>query len=331
MLIDSFGRTLDYLRVSITDRCNLRCLYCMPPQGVKWTPHESILTFEEILGLTGIMSQLGVKHVKVTGGEPLLRRVVSSFMKNLKTIPGIESVTMTTNGILLGEYLNEDAGQDSLPDGINISLDALNREQYRHITRSEADPKTILLLIESLLEKNIKVKINCVPMRGVNENQIIPITSLAKEKNIIVRFIELMPFGFAGNFAPVPGQETAQMIEMAFGPLSPFNGICGNGPAVYYSLAGFTGKIGFINAVSCGFCETCNRLRLTSRGLLKLCLAEDYGMDLREAIRNGRTDRWLVRAIAEFAAGKPKNHSFCEIPGEATRGKIDFYMSGIGG
>ncbi|MCL2722752.1 MAG: radical SAM protein, partial [Treponema sp.] len=203
MLTDSIGRTINYLRVSITDRCNLRCVYCMPPEGVKWKPHDNILTFEEILRLVKIMAVLGVKNVKVTGGEPLLRKGAHSFLKDLKLINGIEKVTLTTNGLLLNSFLNE-TEENALPNAINISLDALDINRYKQITGLNNDnsdvftePKAILSVINRLLEKQITVKINCVPIRSINEEEIIPIAELAKNKNIIVRFIELMPIGCA--------------------------------------------------------------------------------------------------------------------------------------
>jgi len=338
MLLDSFGRTLNYLRISITDRCNLRCLYCMPPEGVEWKPHENILTFEEIIRVVKIMSALGVCNVKVTGGEPLLRRGMPSFLKQLKNIDGIKRVTLTTNGVLLGAYLDEAEimGEDALPDGINISLDALDCERYARITRFprqslqhaesnsglNAPMQMILPMIDRLLEKHVNVKINCVPVRTVNEEEILPITSLAKDKNIIVRFIELMPFGSAHAYQPVSGAETAALIEKAFGVLTSINGITdngitGNGPALYYSLPGFTGKIGFINAVSHGFCETCNRLRLTSEGFLKLCLSNDIGISLREPLRSGVNDEELTRVITNIVKKKPAAHSLSKIYGTA--------------
>jgi len=330
MLVDSFGRTLDYLRISITDRCNLRCLYCMPPEGVKWKPHDNILTFEEIIRIVKITADLGICNLKVTGGEPLLRKGAPSFLKQLKTISGIKKVTLTTNGILLGTYLDEidNMSVDALPDSVNISLDALDSEGYKHITRFTqqnlnvspekklySPPQMILPQIERLLEKQITVKINCVPIRSVNEDEILPIASLAKEKNLIVRFVELMPFGSASIYQPVSGTEIAALIEKTFGALTPFDDVTGNGPAHYFSINGFKGKIGFINAVTHGFCETCNRLRLTSEGFLKLCLSNDTGIDLREPLRSGVNDEEIIDIIKNIAAKKPKSHSLSEIYG----------------
>jgi len=284
----------------------------MPAEGVEWKPHEDILAFEEILRAAKIMTALGIKHIRVTGGEPLLRKGFPLFLKNLKTISGIESVTLTTNGILLNDYLDEAEKLGScLPDAINISLDALETGQYRRITRCEkTNPKTILPLIDRLLAKKITVKINCVPVCSINEQEIIPLAALAREKNIAVRFIELMPIGSAAGLQPLSGTEIMKMIENEFGALSPFTGITGRGPASYYSLDGFTGKIGFINALSHRFCETCNRLRLTSQGFLKLCLSNNLGLDLRELLRNGAEDSELAKVITEASAKKPRSYEF---------------------
>ncbi|MDR0503512.1 MAG: GTP 3',8-cyclase MoaA [Treponema sp.] len=330
MLIDSYGRKLDYLRVSITDRCNLRCFYCMPKQGVEWKPHNEILSFEEILRLVRIMTGLGIKKVKVTGGEPLLRRGAGVFLKNLKEIEGMENVTLTTNGLLLGAYLEYAQFTDSLPDCINISLNALDSGRYKRITLDEeADPKTIPALIDRLSDKGISVKINCVPVRGYNEEEIPAIAALAKDKNIAVRFIELMPLGSVLSCRPVPGNETAAIIEKKFGRLSLYSGVAGNGPAVYYSLSGFKGTIGFINPITQCFCDSCNRLRLTCDGFLKLCLSGDPGIKLKQPLRNGASDSELANAVSEAVSEKPQFHSFSETYREtkAHRGG----MSKIGG
>jgi cyclic pyranopterin phosphate synthase len=334
MLVDSFGRVIDYLRVSVTDRCNFRCIYCMPPEGVEWKPHNTMLRFEEILRLCGIMAGLGIRKIKVTGGEPLVRRGVAAFIKNLKALAGIEEVTLTTNGLLLGAYLDETetAGYSAAVDGINISLDALNPRRYERISRYEkADPAMILPLIDRLLEKGITVKLNCVPIRSFNEDEILPICALAKDKNIAVRFIELLPLGSAGTLKPVHGEETAALLEKTYGTLTPFSGVLGNGPAVYYSLPGFTGKIGFINALSRGFCGTCNRLRLTSEGLLKPCLANELCLDLRKMLRSGACDGDLIQAVNEAVSKKPRFHSLSKTYGASSVETRSGGMSCIGG
>jgi len=318
VLIDSYGRTLDYLRVSVTDRCNLRCVYCMPPQGVPRKPHEAMLSFEEILRAAGIMARLGMRKIKVTGGEPLVRRGAAPFLKNLKSLPGIEKVTLTTNGLLLGGYLDEAEAlaPGSLPDGVNISLDALDNERFRYITRSDgAGPAEILSFVDRLAEKHIPVKLNCVIIRSLNEAEILPLAALARDRDVAVRFIELMPLGAGAALKAVPGGEIAGLLETTYGALTPFSGVPGSGPAVYYSLPGFTGNIGFINPVTRGFCETCNRLRLTSEGLLKPCLSYDLGLDLRPLLRSCASDAELAQAITALVAQKPRHHTLSEIYG----------------
>jgi cyclic pyranopterin phosphate synthase len=292
----------------------------MPPGGVKWKPHNAMLRFEEILRLCGIMAELGIRKFKVTGGEPLVRKGTASFIRGLKAIPGIEQVTITTNGLLLESFLNE-AG-NTIPDAFNLSLDTLDEERFIRLTHSASEGsgchtrvQAILSLVDRLLEKNIPVKINCVPVRGFNEEDILPMAALARDKNIAVRFIELMPLGAASAFRPVPAAEILSMLEKQFGSLSPFTGALGNGPAWYYSLRGFTGKIGFISALSHGFCETCNRLRLSAEGVLKPCLSGDAGTDLRGLLRGGASDGEISGAIEKMVSQKPRSHTFSDLYG----------------
>jgi cyclic pyranopterin phosphate synthase len=290
----------------------------MPAEGVQWKPHDSMLKFEEILRLCRIMAGMGISKIKVTGGEPLVRRGTASFLKELKALAGIEKVTLTTNGLLLGKFLDEaeTISRLSIVDGVNISLDALDEERFRLITRtSGATPKEIIPLIDRLIEKRIPVKINCVPVRGYNEEEIIPLAALARNRNIAVRFIELMPLGSASNFELVKGGETAALLEKEYGELTPFKGIEGNGPAVYYSLPDFTGKVGFINAMSEGFCPSCNRLRLTSEGLLKPCLSDTTALDLRELVRGGALDTEIAASIADTVAKKKRFHTLSSVYG----------------
>jgi cyclic pyranopterin phosphate synthase len=311
---DLFGRTIDYLRVSITDRCNLRCIYCMPPGGVNWTPHENILSFEELLRICGIMAGMGIRRVKVTGGEPLARRGAADFISSLKKIKGIQTVTLTSNGVLLEGELDKFA--DAGLDGVNISLDTLDGETFRRVTGRDGPDKT-LRAIERACAAGLRVKVNCVPLRGINEDDLTGLAALAKTGVEAVRFIELMPLGNnAGSFEFVPGKKVMELLEKEYGEFTPYPGTPGGGPALYYSLRGFRGKIGFINAVSDGFCETCNRVRLTSRGLLKPCLSGDISLDLRGLIRGGSgnpsgcSDREVENAVRALIAQKPRAHTF---------------------
>jgi cyclic pyranopterin phosphate synthase len=325
-MIDRYGRTIDYLRVSVTDRCNLRCVYCMPAEGVAWKSHADVLSFEEILRLCGVMAGMGLRKIKVTGGEPLERKGLAAFIAGLRAIPGIEQATMTTNGLLLENFFREARSlgfpPGALVDGVNISLDTLDQERFCALTRSapgsfaagEGLP-AILRALDRAWALGIPVKVNCVPLRGFNEADLADIAALARHANRTVRFIELMPLGVAGSLEFIPGAEVAALLERTFGALIPFGGALGNGPAAYFSLPAFAGKIGFINAVSEGFCENCNRLRLSSGGLLQPCLSSDDGVDLRGLLSSGASDRTLREAVAEALALKPPSHNFSAVYG----------------
>ena len=324
-MVDSFGRTINYLRLSVTDRCNLRCLYCMPAEGVSWVSHNDVLRFEEILGICRVLAGLGIKAVRITGGEPLVRRGVTDFIRELKAIKGISCVSMTSNGVLLGEYL--EALVDAGLDRVNISLDTLDEKKFCTLTRANTLENmntlkciygfgNILPAIDKALNLGLDVKINCVPLRGFNEDDIVKIAALAKDKHITVRFIELMPFGPAAVLQPLPISETVSLIKKSFGSLKPVSAKpeCsrllppGHGPASYYTLHGFTGYIGFISA-SHNFCKSCNRLRLTSGGNLKSCLFGDDGLDLRALVRGGASNEEIARAIRELVVRKPALHN----------------------
>ncbi|GHU85331.1 cyclic pyranopterin monophosphate synthase [Spirochaetia bacterium] len=310
-MVDSWGRTIDYLRLSVTDRCNLRCIYCMPAEGVEWRPHSEILSFEESLRLCGILGGLGIRTIKVTGGEPLVRRGVTGFIRELKTVPGIEHVTITTNGLLLDQYLDELAAVT--PDGINISLDTLDPERFFRITGQGPEGLAAILRgMDRAGAAGIPVKVNSVLIRGMNDDDVLSLAALAEQR--AVRFIELMPLGRGASMEGVTGEEVIGVLEKEYGKLLPWPGKLGNGPAVYYTIPGFEGKpggkLGFINAVSRKFCGQCNRVRLTSEGLLKSCLASDTSLDLRALLRSGVSDAGLAEAIEEFTAKKPQGHCF---------------------
>ncbi|AEF85852.1 molybdenum cofactor biosynthesis protein A [Treponema primitia ZAS-2] len=316
-MIDRYGRTIDYLRISITDRCNLRCLYCMPAEGVDWKPHGEILSFEEILRLCTVMAGIGIRKVKITGGEPLVRKDVGNFIRSLRAVPGIEQVTLTSNGLLLESFLAENPALSL--GGINVSLDTLDPELYSRITRYPGDTlfrdqgiPSILRALDLAEERGIPVKLNCVPLRGLNEAELPAIAALAKKAGRAVRFIELMPLGSANELEPIPGNEVAALLERAYGKLISYHGRLGNGPAEYFSLPGFAGKIGFINALSEGFCECCNRLRLSSGGMLIPCLSSESGTDLRRLLRSGVSEDELQAAVMETLDRKPGSHNFSE-------------------
>jgi cyclic pyranopterin phosphate synthase len=291
----------------------------MPAEGVESLSHGEVLRFEEVLRICRIMASLGIETIKVTGGEPLVRKGAADLIAELRAIEGVSRVTMTSNGVLLGNYLPALAAAGL--DAVNISLDTLNDERFQELTGIEG-LVNVLSAIDMSVELGLRVKVNCVPLKGFNEDDIVPLAAMAKDRDITVRFIELMPLGAASALQPLPTGEVISLIEGAFGPLKPSAAKLGFGPATYYTAAGFTGFIGIISAVSHGFCKTCNRLRLTASGFLKPCLSSDMGLDLRGLVRGGASDGEIAEAAQQLVAAKPAGHCF----GDA--GNINMYRIG---
>ena len=306
-MIDSLGRNIEYLRISVTDKCNLRCLYCMPDEGIKSLKHSEILNFDEIIKILRCMTVLGVHSVRLTGGEPLVRRDCIRLISMIKDVDGIDRVAMTTNGILLGDRVRE-VVQAGLDD-VNISIDSLNPDVYRRMSRG-GDVRKVLSCINNAVDAGLGVKLNSVPVMGLNDTGLCELAGLARELPVAVRFIELMPLGCGMELMPVPIDKVRSDVEEEYGPLSRDETPHGMGPAVYYKPQGFKGSIGFIGAVSHEFCDRCNRVRLTSDGRLKLCLNHSSGLDLKTLIRSGCTDDELVNAIKDAIIHKPVNHGF---------------------
>ena len=323
-MIDLQGRTIDYARISVTDKCNLRCLYCMPEQGVELLSHEDLLTFEEIQRLAACFSRLGIHTLRVTGGEPMARRGCLGLIRMLKDTEGIRRVTMTSNGILLRGRVAE--AKAAGLDGLNLSMDALSPETYARITRG-GDVRDVLAVIHEAVDLGLSLRLNAVPLRGVNEGELTALAALARDLPMDVRFIELMPVGCGTLQTGIPVAEVRKMLEAAFGPLQPDASPHGPGPAVYGKPAGFKGSIGLISAVSDAFCGRCNRIRLTPEGRLKLCLNRSAGMDLREMIRAGCTDEALTETLRREILQKPPRHGF----GENIPDRDERKMSQIGG
>ncbi|HIY22591.1 MAG TPA: GTP 3',8-cyclase MoaA [Candidatus Flavonifractor merdigallinarum] len=306
-MIDGQGRTIDYLRISVTDRCNLCCVYCMPPEGVEWMPHADLLSYEEIIRLCHLFARLGVRKVRLTGGEPLARKGLPQLVAGIRAIPGIESVSMTTNGIALAEQLPAllDAGLSA----VNLSLDTLDRAQYAAITRRDKLEDALRGLHAALDAPGLRVKLNCVPM-GENDGQLVPLAALAQDHDLAVRFIELMPIGLGGGLPGRTEEEVRARLEAAFGPMIPCSETLGAGPGHYFTLPHFLGKVGFISAMTHQFCHQCNRVRLTATGFLKTCLQYETGVDLRALLRGGADDGVLEAAIAAAIQHKPLRHHF---------------------
>ena len=311
---DSYGRTIEYMRISITDRCNLRCRYCMP-DGAKWIPMSEILTYEEIERICREAVRIGITRFKITGGEPLVRKGCADLIRMIRQIPGTEEVTMTTNGVLLDENL-EDLLAAGL-DAVNISLDTLIPEKYQEITGAdelERVRKSIFMAEKS----GIRVKINTVLQKGVNDEEWKSLAELAKKNKLDVRFIELMPIGQGRAENGISGAWVLGKLKEAYGiegEFYPLEGRFGNGPAAYYQLPGFQGKIGLISALHGKFCDRCNRIRMTSTGKLKACLCYADTISVFEAARHGSEEeiRKLKRAKADPIIAPDKGQVLWEV------------------
>ena len=325
-MIDKRHRGIEYLRISVTDRCNLRCVYCMPEEGVSCLTHDEILTFEEIVTICKSAAELGISKIKLTGGEPLVRKDFTELVRKIKAIPGIEEITLTTNGLLLERQLELliEAGISK----INISLDTLDRARFKEITRVDGLDTVVRAINSAAIHPEVQVKVNSLIAKNLNENEILGLAALAKNEPISVRFIEVMPIGLGRDLQTISKNEMIEILERHYGKLIPYEGKLGNGPAKYYEIPGFEGKIGFISAVSECFCEACNRVRLTANGYLKLCLHSTKGLDLKKLLREGMSQEELTKVMAEAIVSKPEKHHFGEASGSHIENKI---MSQIGG
>jgi cyclic pyranopterin phosphate synthase len=308
VMTDGYGRKIDYLRISVTDKCNLRCKYCMPLEGVEHLHHGELLSLEEIARLVGIMAKMGLKKVRLTGGEPLVRKNIEKLIADIHGIPQIEDIAVTTNGTLLkGRVANL---KENGVGTINISLDTLDRETFKNITGFD-QLENVTEVIGEVLSQDIKCKINCVPCREFNYKSLVDLAGLAKDKPIDVRFIELMPIGCGKNYTGISSREILDMLEAAYGVSHVSKEACDtSGPAKYFEFDAFKGRIGFISPISHRFCSNCNRIRLTAQGSLKLCLHYNYGVDLKSLLRNGASDDRIGQAILEALKSKPQRHDF---------------------
>ena len=328
---DRYGRIIEYMRVSVTDRCNLRCVYCMPREGVPGVAHSDILTFDEIERVCRIGTTLGITRIKLTGGEPLVRRNLPDLAGRLTAVPGIDQVTLTTNGTLLKDNIN------ALVSGgmkyINISIDTLDKERYREITRGGSLEDALDGLRAALSFPELTVKINCVPLEGQRAEEWIRLASIARGSRVEVRFIEMMPVGLGRQFSGQTQEKVLSVLREKFGEPERYQRRLGNGPAVYVHFPGFCGRVGFISAVSHRFCGSCNRIRLTATGCLKPCLQYGGGADLRGLMRQGAGDDEIREAMYKTIYNKPAGHHFEEQNiREDEEGKFEMKeMSRIGG
>jgi cyclic pyranopterin phosphate synthase len=316
---DRYGHRISYLRVSITDRCNERCTYCMPQELQEWLPRDEILSFEETLRLIRIAAPLGVSKVRVTGGEPLTRRDVVNFIRRIPEISGINSVGLSTNGTLLGREITSGktmatALRENGVHSVNISLDTLDREVYSQITGRDFHEEVLRGIDAAIAAGFDQIKLNTVLMRGRNEDQLIPLIEFAGARDLILRFIEMMPVSTtdvldADNFMSV--FEAKRSIESFYGSLIPETEFRTNGPATYYQIPGRKQRIGFIGAMTnLHFCENCNKLRLTCDGKLRPCLGSYLEFDIMKPLRAGASDDELRQFFIDVVDRKPEQHDF---------------------
>ena len=313
-MLDRYGRVINYLRISVTDRCNLRCCYCMP-EGVQDVGMKNILTFEEIWEIVRTGVSLGITHIRITGGEPLVRKGCVDLIRGIREIPGVETITMTTNGVLLGNYGKQlkEAGVD----GVNISLDTLDPEEFYKIT-GKRELQEVLAGIRAVKTAGLPVKLNAVNRKELDP---IPLVRYAQEENLPLRFIEMMPVGYGKKYVGRSNEELRETLEAVCGKAECMTNReelsrMGSGPAVYYQFSDLKVLVGFISAIHGKFCDTCNRVRLTAEGYLKLCLCYDEREDLRRVLREGEKEN--LRTIMEQTIfRKPAAHCF-EHPAEMT-------------
>ena len=316
---DRHGHRISYLRVSITDRCNERCSYCMPQELQEWLPREEILSFEETLRLIRIAAELGVSKVRVTGGEPVTRRDVLNFVRRIPEIPGIKSIGLSTNGTLLAREIASGktmaaALRDAGVQSVNISLDTLDRDAYSQITGRDFHEHVLRGIDAAISADFDQIKLNTVLMRGRNEDQLIPLVEFAGARDLILRFIEMMPVSTIdvldeNNFISV--LEAKRLIESLYGCLIPEAEFRTNGPAAYYQIAGRKQRIGFIGAMTnLHFCESCNKLRLTCDGKLRPCLGSYLEFDIMKPLRAGASDAELRQFFLDVVERKPAQHDF---------------------
>lgn len=316
-LIDPFGRKVEYVRLSVTDKCNMRCFYCIPKGFTNFEEPEKWLTFEEVERLIGIFVDLGVRRVRLTGGEPLVRKNLPELAARLSATPGIDDLSLSTNASLLSEYAA--ALKEAGISRINVSLDSLQHERFKEITGGKL--QTVLDGLQAAKRAGISpVKINVVAMKGLNDDEFESIVEYCLENDFTLRFIETMPMGSTGKDAIDYYYDLQQLKKRLQKRFSLIPGMMpGGGPARYYQVKGTELRIGFITPISQHFCETCNRVRVSVDGTLYLCLGQNDKVELRPLLRDGSSDDQIRMAIVEALALKPMRHEFKEEPGQIVR------------
>ena len=323
-MIDKFGRKIDYLRISVTENCNLKCIYCIDDNNTMSKCDKDTLSDDEIIKIVTQCAILGIKKIRITGGEPLVRKNIENLIGRLNNIDGIEEIYITTNGVLLSDKLKN--LKNSGLTGVNISLDSLKEDRFKKLTRFDK-LREVLSSIDEALKLGLKVKINTVIVDDINKDEIVDFVNLTKYKQLDIRFIELMPIGVGKNHSGTSNDEVLNIIEKNFENIKQIKRSDRSGPAKYIKIENYIGKIGFISPMSNCFCQDCNRIRLTSDGFIKRCLHYNYGENLREYIKNGIDDEQLNELIYKNIYDKPEKHLFLE----DCDNKENKYMNQIGG
>lgn len=305
-MLDGFGRRIEYLRISVTDKCNLRCVYCMPEEGLPWLKREQLLSFEEITEIVRVMAGIGLRRLRITGGEPLVRRDLPVLIRMLRTVPEIDDIALSTNAVLLDEQAA--ALREAGVNRLNVSLDSLRPERIDAIARRPGSAESIFRGLERAEQAGFSpIKLNCVVMRGRNDDEIADFAAITRDRPWHIRFIEVMP---TGENLGVSEQEYVSAEEIlakvrSIGDLAPVDGPRGNGPATYFSFAGAPGTVGVITPMSHNYCDRCNRMRLTADGQLRPCLFGEMQTDLRGPLRRGESVEPLIRQTLRI---KPERH-----------------------
>jgi cyclic pyranopterin phosphate synthase len=303
---DGFGRRIEYLRISVTDKCNLRCVYCMPEEGLPWLRREEILRYEEIAELVRVMAGMGLRRVRLTGGEPLVRRDLPRLARMIRAVPGIEDLALSTNAVLLAEQA--EALRDAGVDRVNVSLDSLRPERIDAISRRPGSAEAVFAGLAAAERAGFApIKVNCVVMRGRNDDEVADFAAVTRERPWHVRFIEVMPTGDNLGVSRDEYVSADEILERVreVGDLQPVAGPAGNGPARYHAFPGAAGTVGVITPMSHNYCGDCNRMRLTADGQLRPCLFGDLHTDLRGPLRRGEPVEPLVRETLRI---KPERH-----------------------
>ncbi|MBT31466.1 MAG: GTP 3',8-cyclase MoaA [Thalassobius sp.] len=328
-ITDNYNRPIEYMRLAVTDRCNLRCFYCMPEEGIKYLPKKALLTYEEMERLVRVTSEMGVTKVRITGGEPFVRKGLIEFLERIRANTAIEKINITTNGVLTQQYIPQLKAL-GITD-INLSIDTLDRDRFFKITRRDELPK-VLDTLHNMLDEGFRVKINAVVMEGKNTEDIYELAKFTEQHPVEVRFIEEMPFNGEGNHYPVLNWNFKKILEELQQHFPAINKLPTEkaATAIKYQIPGHAGNVGIIAAFSRTFCGTCNRIRLTAQGTLKTCLYDSGVLDLREILRSGADDEVLKTALVGAFKSRAKDGFEAE-KNRPQENKVSESMSTIGG